>query len=105
MDITQTAVKLILDRWEASMKNFDTLLKTLTDDQLQREISPGKNRGIYLLGHLIAVPLEPVVCHWQEIQYRAILTTRIFISLYWKKMRPNNCMVLFLVSRVVKGIM
>ena len=55
MDTTQTAVKLILDRWEASVYNFDTLLKALTDDQLQREISPGKNRGIYLLGHLISV--------------------------------------------------
>lgn len=55
MDTTQTAVKLIIDRWEASMKNCDVLLKELSDDQLQREISPGKNRGIYLLGHLIAV--------------------------------------------------
>lgn len=27
----------------------------MTDEQLQKEIAPGKNRGIYLLGHLIAV--------------------------------------------------
>jgi hypothetical protein len=31
------------------------LLNTLSDEQLQNEIAPGKNRGIYLLGHLIAV--------------------------------------------------
>jgi hypothetical protein len=55
MDTTQTAVKLILDRWEASMHNYDVLLKSLTDDQLEKEASPGKNRGIYLLGHLITV--------------------------------------------------
>lgn len=55
MDMTQTAVKLILDRWEASMHHCDVLLQSLPDDRLQQEISPGKNRGIYLLGHLIAV--------------------------------------------------
>ncbi len=48
-------VKIILDRWDASVKQCDTLVNTLSDEQLQREIAPGKNRGIYLLGHLIAV--------------------------------------------------
>lgn len=55
MNTTQTTVKMILDRWEASVHNCDVLLKDLSDDQLQKETSPGKNRGIYLLGHLIAV--------------------------------------------------
>jgi len=55
MNTTQTTVKMILDRWEASVHNCDVLLKALSDDQLQKETSPGKNRGIYLLGHLIAV--------------------------------------------------
>lgn len=79
MDTTQTAVKLILDRWEASMKNCDSLLKTLTDDQLQREISPGKNRGIYLLGHLIAVhdSMLPLL-NFGEKQYPEL--TKIFIE-------------------------
>jgi hypothetical protein len=48
-------VKMILDRWDASITNCDTLLNSLTDEALQKEIAPGKNRGIYLLGHLIAV--------------------------------------------------
>ncbi len=48
-------VKMIFDRWNGSLKNWDTLLDSLTDDQLQKEAAPGKNRGIYLLGHLIAV--------------------------------------------------
>ena len=55
MNTTQTTVKMIFDRWYASIKNFDTLLTSLTDEQLQKEIAPGKNRGIYLLGHLVAV--------------------------------------------------
>ena len=55
MTTTETIVKMIFDRWNASIKNCDTLLNSLTDETLQREIAPGKNRGIYLLGHLIAV--------------------------------------------------
>ena len=55
MTTTEIAVKMIFDRWNASLANFDALLNTLSDEQLQNEIAPGKNRGIYLLGHLIAV--------------------------------------------------
>lgn len=55
MAATETIVKMILDRWYASVKNLDTLLTSLTDETLQKEIAAGKNRGIYLLGHLIAV--------------------------------------------------
>lgn len=51
----QIFVKMILDRWNASLKNWDTLLNALSDEQLEQEIVPGKNRGIYLLGHMIAV--------------------------------------------------
>ena len=49
------AIKIIFDRWYANIKNFDTALNAITDEQLQQEIAPGKNRAIYLLGHLIAV--------------------------------------------------
>ena len=55
MTTTEIALKMIFDRWNASLANFDTLLNSLSDEQLQNEIAPGKNRGIYLLGHLIAV--------------------------------------------------
>lgn len=55
MDPRQTLLKMIFDRWNASIKSCDTLLNSLTDEQLQREIAPGKNRGTYILGHLIAV--------------------------------------------------
>jgi DinB superfamily len=52
---TQTMVKMVFDRWYSLIKICDTILDSITDEQLQKEIAPGKNRGIYLLGHLIAV--------------------------------------------------
>ncbi|OJW84241.1 MAG: hypothetical protein BGO69_02675 [Bacteroidetes bacterium 46-16] len=48
-------VKMVLDRWNGSITNWNKHLDALTDEQLQKEVAPGKNRGIYLLGHMIAV--------------------------------------------------
>lgn len=55
MNSNQTMLKMVFDRWYGSLKNWDALLTAFTDEQLQKEVAPGKNRGIYLLGHLIAV--------------------------------------------------
>lgn len=55
MSTNQLLIKMVLDRWNAELKNFDTLLTSLSDEQVLKVIAPGKNRGIYLLGHLIAV--------------------------------------------------
>jgi len=55
MTTNQTILKMVFDRWYASIKNWDTHMNSITDEQLQKEIAPAKNRGIYLLGHLIAV--------------------------------------------------
>jgi hypothetical protein len=55
MNSTNISVKMNLDRWNASIKSADTLFNALSDETLQKEVAPGKNRGIYLLGHLIAV--------------------------------------------------
>ena len=52
---TEVIVKMIFDRWYALIKNFSASLDELSDAQLEGEISPGRNRGIYLLGHLVAV--------------------------------------------------
>jgi hypothetical protein len=48
-------VKMALNGWDTGIKRMDGLLAALSDDQLQQEIAPGRNRGIYLLGHLTAV--------------------------------------------------
>lgn len=61
MTQTEIFLKMTFDRWNASLKNLDTLLNSLTDETLQREIAPGKNRGIYVLGHLIAVHDDMIV--------------------------------------------
>src|SRR5262245_30775491 len=55
MTTTETIHKMVFDRWNASIKRCDELLGAFSDETLDREIAPGKNRGIYLLGHLIAV--------------------------------------------------
>ena len=61
MNINQTLLKIIFDKWNASIKNCDTLLNSLSDEQLQKEVAPKKNRGIYLLGHLIAVHDDMII--------------------------------------------
>jgi hypothetical protein len=55
MTSNQVIVKMIFDRWYALIKNFNASLEALSDEQLEHEIAPGRNRGIYLLGHLAAV--------------------------------------------------
>jgi hypothetical protein len=51
----QLFVKMALIAWEGQVKRAGTLFNTLTDEQLLLEVTPGGNRGIYLLGHLVAV--------------------------------------------------
>jgi DinB superfamily len=48
-------VKCVLDVWNARMKEADKLMNELSDEQLAAEVAPGKNRGSYIFGHLIAV--------------------------------------------------
>lgn len=55
MTQTEISVKMVLDRWNASIQSCDKLLNSLKDESLLKQVAPGKNRGIYLLGHLIAV--------------------------------------------------
>ncbi len=51
----QIMVKMVLDAWHAKIKEADDIFNKLTDEQLQMEVAPNRNRGIYLLGHLTAV--------------------------------------------------
>lgn len=48
-------VKMALDAWRAEIKYTNALFEKLSDEQLMHEVAPGRNRGIYLLGHLTAV--------------------------------------------------
>lgn len=40
--------------WNARIKQTDSLLRDLSDEQLYKEVAHTKNRGIYLLGHITA---------------------------------------------------
>jgi hypothetical protein len=50
----QTMIKMVFDRWHSLIKAFNASIDALTDEQLEHEVSPGRNRGIYLLGHMAA---------------------------------------------------
>ena len=47
--------KITLDTLNKEIDRTNKILDTVTDEQLAIEIAPGKNSGIYLLGHLTAV--------------------------------------------------
>ena len=48
-------IQMGLDAWNIHISRFNQLLETLSEEQLQLQIAPGKNRGVYLLGHLAAI--------------------------------------------------
>ena len=48
-------VQMALTAWHGQNRSVDELLGKLSDEQLLKETAPGKNTGIYLLGHLAAV--------------------------------------------------
>ncbi len=48
-------VKMALHAWDLNIKRVTKAFDGFTDEQLFTEIAPGKNRVIYLLGHLTAV--------------------------------------------------
>jgi hypothetical protein len=55
MTTEQTLVATALNTWKIVNGRANELFSALTDEQLQAEIAPGKNRLLYLWGHLIAV--------------------------------------------------
>jgi hypothetical protein len=46
---------MALDAWNIQIDRTSKLISSLTDEQLHREVSPGRNTGVYLVGHLAAV--------------------------------------------------
>ena len=48
-------VKVAINSWRLVVERADETFSQLTEDQLLREVAPGKNRVIYLWGHLVAV--------------------------------------------------
>ncbi|MEP7037699.1 MAG: DinB family protein [Acidobacteriota bacterium] len=48
-------VKMATDAWTAQNERVDKFLAEISDEELKAEIAPGKNSGVYLVGHLAAV--------------------------------------------------
>jgi DinB superfamily len=45
----------VLSNWELALKRITAIFDRCTDADLTRPVAPGRNRVIYLLGHLVAV--------------------------------------------------
>ncbi len=55
MEQQEVFVQVALRSWNGQMENADKFFDSLSDEEMMKEVSPGKNRVIYLLGHLVAV--------------------------------------------------
>jgi DinB superfamily len=51
----ELTVQVAINSWRLVLERTNKTLSSLADDQLLKEVAPGKNRVIYLWGHLIAV--------------------------------------------------
>jgi len=100
----QVFIKMVLDAWNTHIKRTDELFNSLSDAQLSNEIAPNRNRGIYLLGHLIAVhdrmlpilgfgdPLYPELYNaFVEKPDKAVsdIPTIVDLRLYWKEVNTR----------------
>src|SRR5258705_2720675 len=55
MTSKQLAVKVVINSWKLVVGRAGKKFSALTEDQLLKEVAPGKNRLIYIWGHLTAI--------------------------------------------------
>ena len=55
MTYEQLTVRMVMASWKNTVGRADKAFSALTEAQFLREIAPGRNRIIYLLGHLTAI--------------------------------------------------
>ena len=55
MEQQEVFVQLALRAWNAQTENADKFFTALSDEDMMKAIAPGRNRVVYLFGHLIAV--------------------------------------------------
>lgn len=46
---------MAMQAWETNLKRMNDTFASLTDEQMMADIVPGRNRPLYLLGHMAAV--------------------------------------------------
>src|SRR6218665_845089 len=52
---TDLFVSMAIASWNSQVRQFNAFLEIMTAERIGSEMGPGKNTGIYLLGHLTAV--------------------------------------------------
>ena len=55
MTYEQLTVSVAIASWKNTIGRADKVFSALTEEQFRHEVAPGRNRIIYLLGHLTAV--------------------------------------------------
>jgi len=55
MDYAKMAVDMVLKSWNIHVSRATKFFDSKTDEELLKEVAPGKNTLFYLLGHFIAV--------------------------------------------------
>ncbi len=55
MSTENSLIDAALRGWKSNVERVDKLFGTLSPEQLEQQVAPGKNRLIYLWGHLAAV--------------------------------------------------
>jgi hypothetical protein len=55
MTLQQLTVRVAINSWKLVFERADKAFSNLSQDRLLRQVAPGKNRLIYLWGHLTAV--------------------------------------------------
>lgn len=48
-------IKMVVSNWELQNQRLNGWLSKLSDERLMEPVAEGKNRAVYLLGHLVAV--------------------------------------------------
>ena len=55
MTTHKLSVQVAINSWRLGVERANKIFSSLADDDLLKEVAPGRNRLIYLLGHLTAV--------------------------------------------------
>ena len=53
--IAELFARTAVAAWKQNLASLDALFAVVSNDDLQKEVAPGKNRLFYLLGHMVAV--------------------------------------------------
>ena len=55
MDIEKLLSQTVLNSWKSVNQRVSALIAKLSEKQIQDEIATGRNRALYIVGHLTAV--------------------------------------------------